>query len=218
MIKIRSTHSSMKGFTLVELMVVIAIIAIIGAIAIPNLIQSRLSANEATAITCLKAYSTAQITFHVGKNGANAANTNTGFLGYCDNYRNLFYGNPLSDSNANLLLITKQFADAFARAPGSYSAGTNNSPTSASATATHYQGYLFAEPKELIAIDSAFGTNYGLLGVPMVPRTTGENAYWIGQQGTVWITAVPVGTEPSISIEMDTPNNPALSGSLWHGM
>lgn len=43
-----------KAFTLIELMIVIAIIAIIAAIAIPNLLESRITANEAQAATSLK--------------------------------------------------------------------------------------------------------------------------------------------------------------------
>ncbi len=55
-----------KGFTLIELMIVIAIIAIIAAIAIPNLIQARKHGNEASAIGALKTISTSQSIFREG--------------------------------------------------------------------------------------------------------------------------------------------------------
>jgi type IV pilus assembly protein PilA len=49
-----------KGFSLVELLVVVIIIAIIAAIAIPNLLASRRSANEASAISSLRTIHSAQ--------------------------------------------------------------------------------------------------------------------------------------------------------------
>ncbi len=55
---------SARGFTLVELMIVIALIAVIAAIAIPNLIEARKNANESASIGALKAILTAEILFY----------------------------------------------------------------------------------------------------------------------------------------------------------
>ena len=52
-----------KGFSLIELLIVVAIILIIAAIAIPNLIKSRMSANEASAVSSLHAINTAQTSY-----------------------------------------------------------------------------------------------------------------------------------------------------------
>lgn len=52
-----------KGFSLIELLIVVAIILIIAAIAIPNLLRSRISANEASAVASIRAVSTAEISY-----------------------------------------------------------------------------------------------------------------------------------------------------------
>lgn len=51
------------GFTLIELMIVVAIIAIIVAIAIPNLLRSRMSANESGAAAGLRTISTGEVAY-----------------------------------------------------------------------------------------------------------------------------------------------------------
>src|SRR6266581_3408187 len=52
-----------KGFSLIELLIVVAIILIIAAIAIPNLLRSRIAANEASATSTMRTVNTAEVTF-----------------------------------------------------------------------------------------------------------------------------------------------------------
>ena len=62
---------SSRGFSLIELLIVVAIILIIAAIAIPNLLRSRIAANQASAVGSLRTINTAEVTY--------ASTYNTGY-------------------------------------------------------------------------------------------------------------------------------------------
>ena len=65
-----------KGFSLIELLIVVAIILIIAAIAIPNLLRSRIAANEASSTSSLRTINTAEVTYASTYNSGFTSNLN----------------------------------------------------------------------------------------------------------------------------------------------
>ena len=85
-----------KGFSLIELLIVVAIILIIAAIAIPNLLRSRIAANEASAVSGIRAITTAE----------NAYNATYPSVGYSCSLSSLgppSSGQPPSSTGADIL-------------------------------------------------------------------------------------------------------------------
>ena len=69
-------RNKQKGFSLIELLIVVAIILIIAAIAIPNLLRARIAANEASAVSSLRTMNTACITYNTSYNSYPSSLTN----------------------------------------------------------------------------------------------------------------------------------------------
>lgn len=123
------------GFTLVEVMVVVAIIAFLAAIAIPNLIRARTQANESSAQSTLKSIATALENYYALNNAYPL--TTSVLLGASPPYLNVDYFNGAHNgyTYSNSLAA---YTYVITAAPTSSSSGTHSYTISTGAVLTAY--------------------------------------------------------------------------------
>jgi len=164
-----------KGFSLIELLIVVAIILIIAAIAIPNLLRSRMAANEASAVGSIRTMNTAAVTY----------NTTYG-IGYPTTLAQIgTTGTTVSCTNAELLdsVLTagSKSGYTFALVAGTVSVASSLVPTGC--TAGKVDGYV-------------------VTAVPATPGTTGQRGFCSDGSGVIRYNASSTAgyTSPSCTV------------------
>ena len=154
-----------KGFSLIELLIVVAIILIIAAIAIPNLLRARIAANESAAVSAIRTINTAQVTY----------STQYPTVGYSANLGNLG-GTAVvctaGPAQANACLIDNVLALATA-APGK-------------------SGYTYLITPVVGA--SAINTGYTLGAVPLTYNQSGVRNFCSNHDGVIRFSAGSSGS------------------------
>jgi prepilin-type N-terminal cleavage/methylation domain-containing protein len=153
-----------RGFSLIELLIVVAIILIIAAIAIPNLLRSRIAANQASAVGSLRTLNTAEATYSVTYN-----------TGYSPTLGDL--GPPASGTNP--VATAAGLVDEVL-------GGTmvNGTTIGSVATQSAKSGYQFTYTAG--AVDGSGRINtYSIAATPIGVGTTGTNYYYTDQSGVI---------------------------------
>ncbi|MBZ5528276.1 MAG: prepilin-type N-terminal cleavage/methylation domain-containing protein [Acidobacteriia bacterium] len=149
-----------KGFSLIELLIVVAIILIIAAIAIPNLLRAKMAANEASAVGSMRSISTAEI-------------------GYSTNY-------PASGFSVDLASLGGSAA-LCATATGATATSAcliDDTLATAITAGTARSGYFFTYATTAPA-SGTIVTAYTITGTPANPGVTGQSYFFADQLGVI---------------------------------
>lgn len=144
-----------SGFSLIELLIVVAIILIIAAIAIPNLLRARITANETSAVGSLRTLNTVLVQYTSTYQTAPGAAPNCGFP---PALANLGPGAPPTGATADLI-------DAV------LAAGTKS-------------GYNFTYTQAGVDTNGC-GAAYTITADPTTPGTTGQRYFFTDQSGVI---------------------------------
>ena len=161
---------SSKGFSLIELLIVVAIILIIAAIAIPNLLQARLAANESSAAGSLHSLTSAEITYY------NAYPT----VGYAPAIAQLGGVSPCTPSSTTACIIDNFLANA---TPG----GSGKS------------GYYYLATGAIIG-GATYNDVYTLGAAPITVHSTGNRDFCATNDGVLRSQMGSPGDLPSNAV------------------
>jgi type IV pilus assembly protein PilA len=145
-----------RGFSLIELLIVVAIILIIAAIAIPNLLRLRIAANQASAVGSLRTLNTAEITY--------ATTYNTGYTSNLGSLAPPGSGNPVATAAGLIDSVL--------------SGGGGTASQSAKS------GYSFTYTAGATDVSGRINT-YSITATPLSVGTTGTNYYFTDQSGVI---------------------------------
>jgi len=153
-------QSKQKGFSLIELLIVVAIILIIAAIAIPNLLRSKIAANQASAVGSLRTLNTACIAYSTSYGQFPSALTNMGPIAS---------GGTASSTSADLIDSVLS-AGQKSGYNFSFTAGTSNQSYSITATpitvGTTGQNMYYTDQSGVIRVDTS-GSGAGGSSTPI---------------------------------------------------
>ena len=149
-----------KGFSLIELLIVVAIILIIAAIAIPNLLRAKISANEASAVGSMRTIVTGEISYAAA--GWSNGTVPIGFSNALGDLGGTGGCSPTPAATGTCLID-----------PGLANATASSSPKS---------GYYFTYSK---ITNGGTNTGFSLLGSPATQGQTGVRYFFADQTGVI---------------------------------